>query len=415
MRSRRLTFKQRLLLGLVLAAGPVVVVAVLLLRGEPERSAPLPPAVHAGAVRSSTIYHSPQRPGYTAWVGAWIMPDDTLMTGFVQATGPVDPDSRARTPASVLEQFGNQRDRDPQRDFWGLDMTTRFLSSRDGGRRWTPSRAERFRAPAPFGYTSQATIALRDGTIVRRVNGDDLRQEPDTPHTAFLQRLAPGAKRWSNPQVLLDPRRTTYQLSRIKYLRDGRLVATGNRWDVPASTSQGDRAKVPSTFLLLVSSDKGRTWRNGLEIPSSVGDLPGLEWDTGELPSGDLAAVMRTLENGKQVRKQALLKRDGDKWVMTSVKRAPMPHSGHPELLATREGPVLDIATTGVRYTRDGQRWVPLRFRGQGRKYRSAYYPRAVQTGNGVVYVFGHRGFDNPYAAVDQAITMDTFRLAPGA
>ena len=44
----------------------------------------------------------------------------------------------------------------------------------------------------------------------------------------------------------------------------------------------------------------------------------------------------------------------------------------------------------------------------------SNYYPRSLQTRDGVVHVFGHRGFDNPYGKPDQAITMDSFRLARG-
>ena len=43
-----------------------------------------------------TIYHSPQTPGYTCWVGAWIMPDGDLMTCFTQATGPSKADRRRR-------------------------------------------------------------------------------------------------------------------------------------------------------------------------------------------------------------------------------------------------------------------------------------------------------------------------------
>ncbi len=415
MQTRRPSPLARVLIALALAAGPMVVVAALLLsRDSSEPQASLPPPVHAGRVDSTTVYHSPQTPGYTAWVGAWLMPDDTMMTGFVQATGPVDPAQRPRTPAAVADLYGTGVPIEPNRDFWGLALSTKYLRSRDGGRRWTLDRAERFRATTPFGYTAQATMALKDGTIVRRVNGDDLRQDKSIPHTAFLQRLAPGTKRWSKPQVLLDPRKRTYQLTRIKYLRDGRLVATGNVWDVPADTPLRERTRLPSKFLLMVSGDEGRTWRNRLEIPAAVGDLQGGEWDTGELPNGDLAAVLRVKENQQDARKQALLKRIGKRFVMTSVKPAPMPHSGHPDLLATREGPVLDIATTGVSYTRDGLTWQPLRFAGSQRKYVSKYYPRSLQTRDGVVHVFGHRGSDNPYGNPDQAIKMDSFRLARG-
>jgi hypothetical protein len=96
--------------------------------------------------------------------------------------------------------------------------------------------------------------------------------------------------------------------------------------------------------------------------------------------------------------------------VLSDMRDAPFPHSGHPELLATRDGPILHIATTGVHQTIDGKTWSPLRFSPR-RAYRSGYYPRAVQTGDGVVHVFAHVGADDPYGRTDQSIIMDTFRL----
>jgi hypothetical protein len=239
------------------------------------------------------------------------------------------------------------------------------------------------------------------------------------PHTAYLQRLPPGGDHWTAPQVLMDPARFTYQISRLRYLRDGRLIATGNYWATPAKTSPERRSAVASTFLLMVSSDDGRTWRNGLTIPDDAGYLPGDEWDTAELRDGDLVAVMRTLDSPtslKPVRRQALLRKHGPGWVLTDLRRAPFPHSGHPELLATREGPILHIATTGVHYTYDGVTWQPLRFVPR-LTYRSNYYPRSVQTRDGVIHVFGHVGADDAFEQADQSITMDTFRLVtePGA
>lgn len=405
---------KRLLIALALAAGPVAVLVAALSSagsGPDEPEATPVPAVQAEGYESQTVARSPQRPGYTSWVGAWVMPDGSLMTGFVQATGPVDPAAREPTPGRVLGLFGIPRAEDPQRDFWGLEQESRYLRSRDGGRTWQVARSDPFQGIGPYGYTAQATMALKDGTIVRRVNGDDLRNDPSIPHTAYLQRLAPGETEWSEPQVLMDPATRTYQLTRLRYLRDGRLIATGNYWDVPADTPLPERAKVPSRFLLMVSEDEGRTWSNGLRIPEEAGPLPGLEWDTAELANGDLAAVMRTLEGTEQVRKQGVLERDGDGFVLTKVRPAPFPHSGHPELLVTREGPILHIATTGIYQTSDGIEWEPLEFAPK-REYASGYYPRSVQTSDGVVHVFGHTGADDPYAQGDQRVTMDTFRLA---
>lgn len=55
----------------------------------------------AAEYQRQTVYHSPQKPGYTCWVGAWIMPDGDLMTCFTQATGPVD--GRPQAPKEVMD------------------------------------------------------------------------------------------------------------------------------------------------------------------------------------------------------------------------------------------------------------------------------------------------------------------------
>ena len=40
-----------------------------------------------------------------------------------------------------------------------------------------------------------------------------------------------------------------------------------------------------------------------------------------------------------------------------------------------------------------------------------AYYPRSVQTNDGLIVVVGHVGGDDAYGKVDQSIVMDSFRL----
>lgn len=411
--------KRPMRVAIMLAAVVAAVVVVLAVTGGSDDASapkPIPLAIHAEDFRRSTVYASPQEPGYTAWSGAWLMPDGSTMAALIQATGPVDPARRDLAPPRVVRAFGRSS-WEPARDFWGLELRLRYLRSSDGGRMWRTVRSEPFRALIPHGYIPQATIALKDGTLLRRVNGDDLRQDPDLPHTAFLQRLAPRAGRWSEPQVLLDPKRFTYQISRLRRLRDGRIVATGNVWRVPASTPPPKRRDVPSSFLLMVSSDEGRTWSDGLTIPASTGYLPGDEWDTAELASGDLLAVMRTRTapgDDTPVRKQAILRRDGAGWVLTRLRESPLTPSGHPELLATREGPILHLATEGAHYTTNGITWTPLEFRPR-LEYRSRYYPRAVQRPDGTVQVFGHVGGDDEYGEQDQSVTVDSFRIVPDA
>src|SRR5437763_14429778 len=84
----------------------------------------------ARGLRRRTIYHSPQKPGYTCWVGAWAMPDKALMVAFTQATGPVA--GRPAAPAAVVEKLGIPKGW----DFTGLDRRVLYLRSVDNGDHW---------------------------------------------------------------------------------------------------------------------------------------------------------------------------------------------------------------------------------------------------------------------------------------
>jgi hypothetical protein len=387
-----------LIAAALIAAG---IAALWLLLGKDEQGqgegAPSGP-VHGTDFERSVAYHSPQTPGYTAWTGVWTMPGGELMTAFAQVTGPI--------PSP------------PDRDWASHDVSAVYLRSSDGGRNWEEFRSDPVEGP-PQAYSGQATIGLEDGTLLRRVNGEDLRGFTRGPRTAYLQRLEPGAKDWSEPTYLLDPERYTYNVSRIQELRDGRLVATGNFWEIPAG-ERDPTAEIPldqQGWLLMVSDDEGRTWRDALTVPPENQVQPN-EWDVAELENGDLLAMMRTRDPANpaaQVRRQALLEKDGDGWTMGAPQPTPFPHSGHPELLATEEGVVLHVATSGIHYTPDaGETWDRLVFPGASEPYRSAYYPVSVQDPDGDIFVLSHSGGDDDYGEHDQAIVMDRFRLASG-
>lgn len=386
-----------------------------------------PTSVRATDYEQRAIYHSPQTPGYTSFVGAWTMPDKSLMTAFAQSTGPLDPSQRTLAPDWVKDALGAPNF-PAARDHWGLTNVTKFLRSTDDGATWQSYREDPMITPGgyptihPAPFFPQADIALSDGTLVRRVNGEDIRYDTTIRGTAYLQRLAPGASTWSAPQYLLDPDRYTYQLSRIRYLCDGRLIALGERWDAPAGERTGS---TPVHWLLMVSDDEGLTWSNALTIGEGVTEPHANEWDVAELPDGDLLAVMRTrpLTGGReQVRLQALLVKHGDGWTMTDVKSPPFGHSGHPELLATREGAILHIATNdvegqkGIWYLSDAAAeagsngWKLLPF-SDGAPRSSFYYPRSLESRDGTVYVFSHVGGDDDYGERDQSIVMQKFRL----
>lgn len=81
-----------------------------------------------------TIYHSPQSPGFTSWVGAWKMPDGSLMVSFTQATGAVE--GRTQAPLDVRRKLNWPPEGHPGYDMTGLDLCNVYLrSERMRGRR----------------------------------------------------------------------------------------------------------------------------------------------------------------------------------------------------------------------------------------------------------------------------------------
>lgn len=388
----------RALLALLAGGLPLVVAAA--------------PAVTAVDFSSAVIYHSPQSPGFTSWVGAWTMPDDSVMVSFTQATGPVE----GRPPAPL--EIQRKLDWPPPNhsknyDMTGLDLRNVHLRSADAGRTWQQVSADPFKSNMN-GITGEPEVALPDGTMLRAVWGHYLPYNPELPKTGYLQRSYDGTQTWGPPEVLLDPGKYMTYPKRLRLLRDGRLIALGGvAHQAVASITHREQSDLVIEPLLLVSSDQGKTWEGPIAVvpPENRRNWGGEEFDAAELPNGDLLCVFRRPDPDKsgprrEVRWQGLLKKQGSTWVATTAGPAPFPHSGHPELLATREGVVLHLATTGVYWTADaGVTWRQLPIPG------TSYYPHAVQTRDGQILVFGHIGGDDAYGAVDQAIVMNTFRL----
>ena len=135
---------------------------------------------------------------------------------------------------------------------------------------------------------------------------------------------------------------------------------------------------------------------------------PSEELDFAELPNGDLLVVIRVDET--RCRWQTLLRKHHDTWQPEPVRRLWIPHSGMPDLLATREGPVLHLATDGIAFTNDGgQTWEYLEH--QGERIRTGYYPSSVQLPDGRIFSIYHVGGDHYYGQVDQRIESITFNL----
>ena len=358
-----------------------------------------------------TIYHSPQSPGYTCWVHAWTMPDRSVMATFFQATGPMD--GRPRAPEEIQKKLSWPHLSNPKRDMTGLNLRNVFLRSRDGGATWEKVSEDSFRGPMN-GAVVGAT-GLQDGSILRNVFGAYLAYDA-VPRTGVFQRSDDGTKTWSGLQPFLDPSKFTVYPARLRQFRDGRVAVIGGIAKMPCDRAWADYGQILEPLFML-SSDGGKTW--GPPIPvipeENRKGWACEECDAAELPNGDLLWVFRRCDPTNQdrpmnqrrhVRWQGLMVKQGDTWAPKFVGPAPFPHSGLPDLLVTHEGAVLHVTEPGIHWTADaGQTWHSLGLP------RMAYYPKSLQLSDGRILVFGHIGSDDPYGVVDQAITMDTFRL----
>jgi hypothetical protein len=339
------------------------------------------PTVTVTDYERRVIYHSPETPGWTSWVGLWQSHDGPLQCSFNQQTGPRD------KPVSSVP----------------------ILQSTDEGKTWT-----RVPGDIPVGG-GRGMAVLRDGTLVRP------HWVSDPNDVGFVERSTDGGRTWSARIHFLSAKDYRAWPTIIRPLRDGRLVLMAGVW----KRGDGDIPNWRMSKMMFVSKDEGRTW--GVPVilmPTEQGVCE--ESDFCELPSGDLFWIHRCEHfpathtdippgaarmgepwpNGYSDRMQSIVKKVGDGWEPGPATLAPFPHSGFPEVMLTREGVILHFATDGIYWTADvGKTWARLPIDGTG------YYPRAVQCADGKIVCIGHMGSDDVYGAVDQSIVQQTFRL----
>jgi len=359
-----------------------------------------PMTVTATDVERHVVYHSPQTPGYTCWVSAWMTAEGALRLAFHQATGPLTGRPMARR--DVREALGWP----PAGLSVGYDMTGTVqqiitLESRDSGSTWAEIGAEPF--CTPMNGIMSGYCAPRDGGVLRAVWGMYL---PfwDVPQTGYLQRSGDGGLTWGPAILLTDLAQGIALPKRIRQLRDGRLVAIGGfiRFTDEVQTFQQGLAHIEAA--LWWSRDGGATWSEPQVVLSQAdGVSPTEESDLAELPDGRLLLICRTnVPNGWQV----VLEPRGDGYEVVSRAQAPFPHSGMPDVLCTREGVALHIATSNVSATTDGgATWQDLGF-------GTPYYPSSLELPDGRIFTAAHRGSDDPYdGSVDQQIEALSFRI----
>lgn len=356
--------------------------------------------VEAVEFSDRVIYHSPETPGYTSWVGSWQLPDGRLRCDFRQLTGPRD---RPLSTVPVLE-------------------------SKDGGVTWvclTASTPGAALPPADYYQVSpeacRGMVVLADGTLVR----------PVWPPAALeasgsVRRSTDGGKTWSADISLLPVAEYRTWPTLIRVLADGRLVLFAGCWQ-RGDTTHGNAMNPNLAKMMFLSADRGVTWSAPIPLmPTAVGVCE--ESDVCELPNGDLFWIHRAEHFPGQPteipalgarmgptppesywysdRLQSIARKQGETFIPGPCSAAPFPHSGYPAVLSTQEGLILHLGTDGVHWTADtGRTWSRLEVPG------TPYYPKALQRADGTILCIGHRGSDDVYGSVDQAVVQQTFRL----
>jgi hypothetical protein len=360
--------------------------------------------------RHRTIYHSPQTPGFTCWVNAWLMPDASVMVSFFQATGPKE--GRPRASADLQKKMWPDLV-EPRRDMTGLHLSYVYLRSRDNGTTWKKVSEYAFRSTE--NSLAVATTGLRDGTILRALFGAYLTYDADVPETGLVQQSTDGTRTWGKFTSLLAPDIFTVYPKGICQLRDGRVATVGGVSRVPAGRTWSEYYKVMDP-LLLVSDDNGKTWGKPIQVIPEANRKGWAceECDAVELSNGDLFWVFRRnapedvdkpLEKRRHTYWQGVTEKHGDTWTPKWVGPSPFPNLGLPSLVATRQGVIL-LVNAGHWTADAGKTWHPVK-----NMPARAYYPKGIQLADGRILVFGHVGSDDPYGVVDQSIVMDSFRL----
>lgn len=333
-----------------------------------------------------TIYHSPEKPGYTAWCTLWRGKNGHLRLAFQQVTGPVE-NPQQRTNVTVLLESPD-------------DAATWSVLREVPARKNLASTNGIYTAPADSSFCGHGLAALPDGTLVTGLwagGGID---------TGYIQRSEDDGRSWSPPIFLSNPQRYKTWPTVIRRLRDGRLILFAGVWEREA----GRQPNPKLLKAMFESQDGGRNWGPPVWLmPAAIGVCE--ESDFAELEHGELLFVHRTEHfDGENYlhsdRWQSIARPQGKKWEVSAPTKAPFPHSGFPEVLKTTEGVVLHVATDGIWWTADaGAHWAKLGLPG------SPYYPCARQLPDGRILVMGHVGADDVYGVRDQSIVQQTFRL----
>lgn len=356
------------------------------------------PRARAVEFEARTIYHSPENPGYAAWVQLW--PDgDRLMIKFLERRHPPAGVTLSRPPLDVhqWEAIGLPA----KYDFAALVNQVIYMVSKDGAATWH----EDFRGPASesnLGNDSVglSPVALPDGRLLDLTWG----------MPGYLRQSTDGGRNWRPLREIMDPAYYDVSPFSMRLLRDGKTLvifcpyahAWGPGKEFPGRLHSKPGVKGAWQAALFFSTDMGKTLTGPIPIYPGV---PVTETDFCQLPSGDLLFIHAGLFDGGKAHRQ-LIRKSRDGWVPEEMQEV---DSRAPEtFVRTSEGYLVGASRNApyVWSEDDGLTWQPVEDIPGGQ-----YQPRAMLLKDNRVLFVWHKGGDLPYGQADMYIGQHTFKL----
>ena len=344
------------------------------------------PRAQAADFKEEQVYHSPEKPGYCAWVQLWRDTDGNLMVAFNEKRADKDKPKRGSADPKSMEDMGLSA----KYDFTDLISETMYLRSTDEGTTWEEASRTAHGVITP--------VSLADGRLLSVTWG----------MPGWLRESADVGRTWHNVRELMDPRYFDVFPFVMRLLADQKTLvivcpfapAWGSGKPLPTRISQiAGVQKFQAAFFW--STDFGRT------LIGPIGLFPGVpvtEPDFCELPSGDLLFVHHRMYSGTCHRQ--LVRRTSLGLVPDPMEESSM---NTPEIFVrTLDGYLVGASRNGAyRWSDDdGLTWYPVED-----APNCNYQPRAVTLRDGRVMFAWHKGADLAYQETDMWIGRHVFRL----
>jgi hypothetical protein len=413
----RRQFAQTGMLGMGLGAGRAPLAAAAPLKATDEhpgewRTVP--------AARSVFDFHKvAARPSDSPGLACWCFMDRNPETGEVVLSF-----------TEITDPTGNFKSDPPCYDFGRVQRKQVFLISRDRGETWSRLAEHVWRNAADAwqlnGYWEKMKFLPGGKLVMFASEHTHMGRRP----MLFYSISTDMARTWSAPRAVTeDPKRSMFA-GDLTQMQDGRWIHVYELYDLAGATSRTrvrrrptiwmDRPGSPQRFGCAISTDGGVTWRDRPDLDITFeGELNrGLVYEPAitMLQNGNLLVVgrrhRREAFSGEGLSwRQWILQPAGDGFRVLQDQECqadvPLGHTGHPEILTTRDGIVVGVRSDGVWASIDDARfWEKIE------DHYIGYYPQAVELDDGSILTVGHRGGDDPWPPhVDQDVRVTRLRI----